>query len=983
MGNGGTGGQDCGTIDDGNPCTTDACTNGSATHTPLPSGSKCSASGNVCNDLGACVECMTATDCPAVNTACTIPFCIAGKCQPEFVAAGEDALVQTMGDCKKTSCDGQGNEFVKNYNFDPPTSQNPCEIGACDAGVPSFKPLPAGTGCGNGLICDATGQCVGCITPFDCPGQESECQQKTCTAGMCGFTFAPAGTLLSQQTAGDCKKSVCNGQGMTTIQLDDLDIAEDGNSCTTETCVAGVPQSAAKADGTSCVDGNACTLSDMCLAGVCQAGNAMMCASGLNCVDGSCLATCSTQSGFPGRPILPTPVNPEVLAHADFDGDGDVDLVAGHYDTQNKRGISVFYNSGDGRFSAGTSYLMGELATKVTTGDFNGDGKPDIAASSYQFNKAFVLLNQGPNGFSLTNTIMLTGAGALASAQLNGDTFADLIVVSQNGVQDTINVYMSMGNGSFQAPTAYPAGSTPAAVTTGDLNGDGKQDIAVATYSGGTARVYLNNGNGTFATGVAYQTASTGNGIVAADLNGDGSLDLATSNQFSSAASVLLNNGDGTFKPYTQYPTGTNPQGIQSLDVNGDGWLDLAVLSNDGGVVSILPNNGAASFFNRVDYPIAAIAYGLTSADFNGDGKLDLATSSYRASGISFLFGSGTSFANQLQSYTIGKYVTDVAAADVNGDGLVDAVTADSSQNKVGISLNQGNAVFGAATLLPAVNGPKRIMARDLTGDGRPDLVVGSSTMGILSVMLNAGNGTFGPKIDYTLGNYHVAYALGDLDGDSFVDIAAIDNNKQKVSVFRNDGTGHFGAPVDLGPFATLQSLEMADMNADGKLDLVVADDGTLTILLNLGNGTFATGMKQPKSMATTNLVPADLNGDHRPDIVSLSGGQPSWIQVFMNDGTGQLNLPTNLNVATYYSDIEAVDVDGNGHFDLVAANASATTLAVFRSNGDGTLASPVDYIMHRGLSRIAPADLNADGRIDFLAAASDVMLVVPHQCLP
>ena len=156
---------------------------------------------------------------------------------------------------------------------------------------------------------------------------------------------------------------------------------------------------------------------------------------------------------------------------------------------------------------------------------------------------------------------------------------------------------------SFAGTKAYPVGRIPEAIAIGDLNDDGKPDLATSNYGADSASVLLNSGDGTFQPKVDYGTARSPTSVAIGDLNGDGKLDLATAD-IVSLASVFLNRGDGSFEPRRDYPTGWGPYAMAIGDLNGDGRLDLAT-GNYGNTVSVLVNRGDGSFQPEVDYATA------------------------------------------------------------------------------------------------------------------------------------------------------------------------------------------------------------------------------------------------------------------------------------------------------------------------------------------------------------------------------------------
>jgi hypothetical protein len=187
-----------------------------------------------------------------------------------------------------------------------------------------------------------------------------------------------------------------------------------------------------------------------------------------------------------------------------------------------------------------------------------------------------------------------------------------------------------LGNGSFVA-TSYPAGTAPGLGAIGDLDGDGRADIAVVNADG--IGVLLNNGDGSFAALVGYGAGTRPSSVAIGDLNGDGKPDLAVSNGNIGGASVMLNIGSGTFAAPIDYAYGNAGGPVAIGDLNGDGKPDLVsfgVGTNSCGAISVLLNRGnakfSAPFYMNVGLnPTTSFALG----DLNADGKLDLVVTDY------------------------------------------------------------------------------------------------------------------------------------------------------------------------------------------------------------------------------------------------------------------------------------------------------------------------------------------------------------------
>jgi len=263
------------------------------------------------------------------------------------------------------------------------------------------------------------------------------------------------------------------------------------------------------------------------------------------------------------------------LASGDFNGDGILDLAVADAGCGQ---VSILLGNGDGTFTEGGSFSTGGGATfapySVAVGDFNSDGKLDLATANETINKASVLLGNGDGTFQ-SHVDYDTGADSrqVATGDFNGDGRLDLAVSSSEGV----SILLGNGDGTFQSQTLYPLGTTDNPyLVIADLNGDGKLDLAVANPAGSVS-ILLGNGDGSFQSSVPYATGGFSATVIAADFNGDGILDLATGNYYDANIAILLGNGDGTFGAHVNYPAAAGARGLVAADFNGDGRLDLAV----------------------------------------------------------------------------------------------------------------------------------------------------------------------------------------------------------------------------------------------------------------------------------------------------------------------------------------------------------------------------------------------------------------------
>ncbi len=354
---------------------------------------------------------------------------------------------------------------------------------------------------------------------------------------------------------------------------------------------------------------------------------------------------------------------------------------------------------------------------------------------------------------------------------------------------------------SFFAPKVYTTYGAPDSVAIGDLNGDGKPDLAVANSNSNTVSVFLNKGNGIFAPQVTYPTGHPPTSVAIGDLNGDGKPDLVVTNDNDhydtiGTVSVFINKGNGIFAPKVDYTTGVNPHAIAIGDLNGDGKPDLAVTNMGSNTISVFLNKGNGTFAPKVDYITDRAPDSVAIGDLNGNGKPDIAVTNIFSNTVSIYLNKGNgTFASKVD-YPTGIGPDSVAIGDLNGDGNPDLAVAnfgaDTVSNTVSVFINKGNGTFASKVDYHTGAFPQAIAIGDLNGDGKPDLAVANeyfNTISTVSVFLNKGNGIFAPKVDYTTGVNPHAIAIGDLNGDGKPDLAVTNMGSNTVSVLLNSST--------------------------------------------------------------------------------------------------------------------------------------------------------------------------------------------------
>jgi len=588
----------------------------------------------------------------------------------------------------------------------------------------------------------------------------------------------------------------------------------------------------------------------------------------------------------------------------------------------------------------------------------------------------------------------------------------------------------AQNGGNFVAGINYPAGPPegpsntgywggeiyPVEVHTGDFNGDGKVDVVVAAYGG--VVVYISNGDGTFQAPIVTAVSSSIRSMVIGDFNGDGKLDVAVGDDGGSNSgdlTILLGNGDGTFTQSSQYTVNgifSQASTLAAGDFNHDGKLDLAVglacynIPATGcavGSVSIYLGNGDGTLATPTSYPTVGNSALLPLVGiFNGN--LDVIAGSayapgdYTHSSLTVLLGKGDGTFNESVTTLPFSTLSALAAADFNSDGKLDlAITT----FPPGLQILSGNGdgsfqapVSYASTLNYSVTDTTAIAIADLNHDGAPDLAI-SGTDGFgnngVQVFLNTGTGQFVGGQAYGLGGWVYAPIVAqDFNGDGSPDIVMasycsgnyfIDDNcpggTLSVLLGNADGTMQ-GAAITSQALGTVYAAITADVNGDGIPDLVESvyvpsygNQGGILVFLGTGNGQYAAPTLYTAGFATAlALVAGDFNNDGKVDIAAVGEGldgsfAQGEVSLLLGNGDGTFQSPVSYGTGGQYSlSLVTGDFNGDGKLDIAVVNQSSS-VSILLGNGDGTLEPAVVTTTGSINFGIAAADFNNDGKTD------------------
>ena len=629
---------------------------------------------------------------------------------------------------------------------------------------------------------------------------------------------------------------------------------------------------------------------------------------------------------------------------------------------------------------------------------------------------------------------------------------------------------------NFQAKQDFATGRNPYSVALGDLDGDGKPDLAVANSGSNTVSVYRNmssNGSigaGSFAIPIDFTTGTRPRSIAIGDLDGDGKLDLAVTNQGSGTVSVFRNMATsgsivaGSFAAKVDFTTGSFPQSVAIGDLDGDGKPDMAVVVQ--GMVSVFRNTAtsgsivAGSFEAKVDFATGSSgsgSYSVALGDLDGDGMPELAVANFSSNTVSVLRNAdiiplptitsfspmsakpgdaviltGTNFnttsSNNIVFFGVTRAIVSAATAiSVMVTVPSGATYAPITLLNTGVSLAASSLRNFTPTYNPAKTAitatdfqakqdfasgaqPFSVAVGDLDGDGKLDLAVANEGSYAVSVYRNTssngsvGAGSFAIPIDFTTGTQPRSVAIGDLDGDGKLDLAVANQASGTVSIFRNMATSgsivpsSFADKIDFATGSGPRSVAIGDLDGDGKPDLAVANSGSKTVSVfrntssrdSIDIGSFDAKVDFTTGVQPYSVAMGDLDGDGKPELatanfssnnISVFRNTSSSGNIFLNSFATKVDFTTG---AQPYS-IALGDLDGDGRPELAVANYVSSTVSVYHnmsSSGSivkGSFAAQVDFATGKGPRSVAMGDLDGDGKTDLVVTNqySDMVSVI------
>ncbi len=351
----------------------------------------------------------------------------------------------------------------------------------------------------------------------------------------------------------------------------------------------------------------------------------------------------------------------------------------------------------------------------------------------------------------------------------DNDTYTATVSSSGGGkitgtVQFTTNGPV-IGNAPVSGPSAYalanpvkyPAQLAVLDIASADFNGDGFADLAVVNLCGsttpcngnGSISILINNGDGTFHAGQTIATEVGTSSVTAADFNGDGHIDIAATNSSSGTVSLALGTGTGTFGAPISIRSLPNADFIRSGVFTASGRIDMVVVSTARNQIAVMVNNGGGSFGAPIAQATGANPLSLVVGDFDKDGLTDVAVliqgNPVSQPLLSVFRGKGNGSFQVAQSANVGTAPRSIAAGDFNEDGILDVAVSEVTSGSVKIYLGNGDGTFQTPVLFSASKNVGNIVVADFNTDGHLDIAAADDAAKTVSVLLGKGDGNFDP----------------------------------------------------------------------------------------------------------------------------------------------------------------------------------------------------------------------------------------------
>ncbi|MCI0664148.1 MAG: FG-GAP-like repeat-containing protein, partial [Acidobacteria bacterium] len=612
---------------------------------------------------------------------------------------------------------------------------------------------------------------------------------------------------------------------------------------------------------------------------------------------------------------VPFPID---LAIADYNNDSISDLAVAptfpfHSDPfQGLANLAIHLGDGAGGFAPPTNigFTMRPFSflTQIESGDFDGDGKADLAVVD-NAGPVPIFIGDGAGGFTISTIENTRGTNVLALGDFNNDLKSD-IALSRGG---EISIWLSTTTGIFEH--VQTVNELAIGLLAADLNSDGRSDI-LAPVSNDSIFVRYARSDGRLTDPVYYLTGGDDIfGLI--DLKRDGR-NLRTDllipiSSFGSSSPPVLN--------------------VSILTLDKQGGFDAPRAFN----FDVPPPNPSHHF----------TAADMESGDLNGDGVLDLVVvgrESLGSNGIAaMMFGNGRGeFGPHVPiNSTAGENPIDVELRDFNHDGNADLAWLNTGTQTLVVMLGNGRGEFTPSATFNTAFLARALASADFNNDGHLDLVANIPSGG-LGLFLGDGQGGFTLSTTGIGGNlFNIVFTTGDLNGDGHPDLALFDGHQAptsdgfKMVILFGNGQGGFGNPINLTTNEHVSFLSAADLNLDGRDDLIynqLFGNPVFFVALSNPGGSFAVPVLYQGGFTIRSVQAKDINGDSKPDLIVTAENVRGRVSIRFGNGDGSFNQPVNL--LDFDSPKLAItgDFDEDGSLDLAVGRRFNSRVGIFKN---------------------------------------------------
>ena len=703
-----------------------------------------------------------------------------------------------------------------------------------------------------------------------------------------------------------------------------------------------------------------------------------------------------------------TPDDPERIATADLDRDGDLDLVT---TSRGHGNIAILLQIGNRSF-APARFVFRDRRTDfggVCAGDVVGDDLPDIVALDSNGRQIRIFENEGELRFTEVDAIPLRNAPTDALLEdLDADGTLDLIV-AEGGTDrfpnDRVSVFVNVDKVEFVDELELAVGSFPDTLLFADVIGDPRKDIVTLDRRSGTLSILRRLEDVQFAEAVSIAVPGEPAHAVLGHFNNDDRIDLAVASQSPPAVSIFFGNPEGSLTLDDEIGLGVPARHIATLDLDDDRDLDLAVSTGDEGLLSSLTNRGDGRF--DVAVPETPLAHGEASADrmlvadIDADDHDDLVVVSKSSSSVWLHLDAALALhASDARYVPIGP--TDVVAmvvGDFDGDDADDVVLYRTLCDTLEFFRGDGDEDVERSTALwPISDGSvdgTHAESLDWNGDGSLDIVVAHPAGEEILIAINAGDGRFTEnfRIGTSAGMHDLSIA--DFDGRRRADlVGAVKNDDLDgvlVALRSADGSISSEELIRTPTGESVLATHAVDLDGDGLDEIVAAvqDDtlngsplggGSLLVYRNLANGEFDLGARIATGRSPVDVASGDVDGDGRLDLVSIneqgSSASIAFGPIPLDLEDDEIVTTTQHFVSILPKSLALAQIDGYPGLEIVSAGATLDETIVLR-HVDGNFERTSFGSDSRRTS--AAIDIDGDGFDEILQIGKGSALQVRH----